>query len=156
MRRLPWRPPPVEDVAGVLCLVGVLVAMALGVFYRYVLNDSLVWPEEVSRYGLIYMTYLGCATGIRRGSHIRIDLVDLVLPPAARRVVAVAVDAVVLLFCAFMAVKTAQIMAVLSTSRSTAMQIPIAWVYLALLLGFALSGLRLILRYVRPAAAGNP
>lgn len=154
MRRFPWRELPVEDVAGVVLLCGILTTMSLGVFFRYVLNDSLVWSEEVSRYGLIYMTYLGCATGVRRQSHIRVDLVDLVLPAAALRVLAVVVDLIVLAFCLFLVVKTWEMMGVLRASRSTAMQIPIAWVYLALLLGFGLASVRLVLKYVRSPARG--
>lgn len=147
MSRFSWREAPVEDVAGVLLMVGVLVTMGLGVFFRYVLNDSLTWSEELSRYGLIYMTYLGCATAVRRGTHIRVDLVDLLLPARPRRILGIVVDLVMLAFFVFLIVKTWAIMDVLRTSRSTAMEIPIGYVYFGILLGFGLASLRLVLKY---------
>lgn len=139
---------PVEDLIGVLLMVGILVVMTLGVFFRYVLNDSLTWSEELSRYGLIYMTYLGCATAVRRGTHIRVDLADFLLPERPRRILGAVVDLLMLAFFVFLVVETYTIMDVLRTSRSTAMQIPIGYVYFGILLGFVLASLRLLLKYV--------
>ena len=40
----------------VMTLMAVIVAsMCAQVFWRYVLNDSLIWPEEVSRYAFIWV-----------------------------------------------------------------------------------------------------
>jgi TRAP-type C4-dicarboxylate transport system permease small subunit len=121
--------------------------MALGVFFRYVLNDSLSWTEEIARYGLVYITYLGCATGIRRRSHIRIDLIERVLPARLERPLAILVDLLTFAFLAIMLVLTWRIIDILWASRSTAVQIPMGWVYGALLLGFGLSLIRLGLRH---------
>lgn len=131
-------------------LVAILVVMGLGVFFRYVLNDSLTWTEEVSRYGLVYITYLGCAVGIRRRTHIRIDVIERILPARLGPAVRVLVDLVTAVFLAWMAVLSYEIIGVLWASRSAAVQIPMRYVYLALLLGFALSLLRLGLHYVPP------
>lgn len=143
----PLREAALEDWLCVLLLVGILAVMALGVFFRYVLNDSLSWTEEVARYGLVYITYLGCATGIRRRSHIRIDLIERVLPARLERPLAILVDLLTFAFLAIMLVLTWRIIDILWASRSTAVQIPMGWVYGALLLGFGLSLIRLGLRY---------
>jgi len=142
------RDAAVEDWLCVLLLVGILTVMGLGVFFRYVLNDSLSWTEEISRYGLVYITYLGCATGIRKRSHIRIDIIERVLPPRLERPLGLLVDLLTFIFLALMLVLTWQIIGILWASRSTAVQIPMGWVYGALLVGFALSLVRLGLRYV--------
>ena len=137
-----------EDAVCVFLLVAVLVVMGLGVFFRYVLNDSLTWTEEISRYGLVYITYIGCATAVRRRSHIRIDVIARILPLAGQRILAVVVDLLVLAFLAFLAVNTFRIMDVLWTSRSAAVGLPINYVYLAILLGMVASILRLIGHYL--------
>lgn len=134
---------PPEDALCVTLLLGALAVMGLGVFFRYVLNDSLTWTEEISRYALVYITYLGCATAIRRRSHIRIDVINRLLPPAGRRVLDLAVDLLVLAFLAFLVVTTVRIMDVLWTSRSAAIGLPINLVYAAILLGSAASIMRL-------------
>jgi TRAP-type C4-dicarboxylate transport system permease small subunit len=143
----PLREAALEDWLCVLLLVGILAVMALGVFCRYVLNDSLSWTEEISRYGLVYITYLGCATGIRRQSHIRIDVIERVLPARLKRPLALLVDLLTGAFLAIMLVLTFRIIGILWASRSTAVQIPMGWVYGALLAGFALSLVRLGLRH---------
>ena len=143
----PLRDAALEDWLCVLLLVGILLVMALGVFFRYVLNDSLSWTEEIARYGLVYITYLGCATGIRRRSHIRIDLIERVLPARLERPLAILVDLLTFAFLAIMLVLTWRIIDILWASRSTAVQIPMGWVYGALLLGFGLSLIRLGLRH---------
>lgn len=132
-----------EDWFAATLLVGILVVMALGVFFRYVLNDSLTWTEEIARYGLVYITYIGCATGIRRRSHIRIDLIDRLLPARAQRATALLADLLTFVFLAIMLVLAVRILGILWASRSAAVQLPMGWVYLALLLGFALSLVRL-------------
>ena len=129
-------------------LIGVLTVMGLGVFFRYVLNDSLSWTEEISRYGLVYITYIGCATAVRRRSHIRIDVIARILPASGQRILAVIVDLLTLVFLAFLAVTTFRIMDVLWTSRSAAVGLPINFVYVAIFLGMFASIIRLLEHYV--------
>lgn len=143
-----WQTAAVEDRIASALLVAILVVMGLGVFFRYVLNDSLSWTEEISRYGLVYITYLGCATGFRRRSHIRIDVIERVLPARARSVLASLVDLICAVFLAGMLLLSVQIIEVLWASRSAAVQIPMRYVYFALVLGFALALVRLGLSHV--------
>jgi TRAP-type C4-dicarboxylate transport system permease small subunit len=131
-----------EDWIGVALLLAIMTAMALGVFFRYVLNDSLSWTEEFARYGLIYITFVGTSTAIRRRTHVRVDVIDLVLAEAARRTLRWIVDLACLGFLAYLAWRTWQIMGFLGSSRSPAMQIPINWVYGGILFGTAMAALR--------------
>jgi tripartite ATP-independent transporter DctM subunit len=55
-------------------LVGTVVVALVQVFFRYVLNASLSWPEELARWAFVWLVFLGMAWGFRRDSHIAIDL----------------------------------------------------------------------------------
>ena len=143
-----WRELAPEDAICAALLIGVLTVMGLGVFFRYVLNDSLTWTEEISRYGLVYITYIGCATAIRRRSHIRIDVIARILPLSGQRILSVFVDLLVLVFLTFVAINTVRIMDVLWTSRSAAVGLPINYVYAAILFGMVASILRLLGHYL--------
>ena len=43
-------------------------------FTRYVLNDSLAWTEEIARYGLMWVVFIGGAMVTRRNTHIAVEL----------------------------------------------------------------------------------
>src|SRR5262245_66504224 len=51
----------------------IVVVMAVQVFYRYALNDSLIWTEEVSRYLLILMTFLLVGVAFERGELVSVQ-----------------------------------------------------------------------------------
>ena len=136
---------PVEDVLGVAALLAAFAVMSVQIFLRYVLNDSLIWSEEAARYLLIAIAFLGCATGCRKACHIRIDVIDLVLPPRSRRAFSLAVDAIVLFYVAYVAWLAIEIIPILGRQPSTAMRMPMWIAYGVIALGFALAALRIVL-----------
>src|SRR6187551_1462803 len=60
-------------------------------FTRYVLNDSLSWTEEIARYGLMWVTFIGGAMVTRRNSHIAVELLSNVMKPGPARATVLAV-----------------------------------------------------------------
>ena len=50
-------------------------------FTRYVLGSSYGWTEEMARYLLISVTFLGGAMAVRRNSHIMVEMLYRYLPP---------------------------------------------------------------------------
>jgi TRAP-type C4-dicarboxylate transport system permease small subunit len=74
------------------------VSVLLGVFFRYVLNDSLSWSEELARYCLIWMSWLGASLALRRGGHIAVEFAIDALPPKARRIVVLGGECLTLAF----------------------------------------------------------
>src|SRR5262249_62088971 len=71
----------IEAVSSTL-LVATIVLALVQVFFRYVLNDSLSWPDELARVAVTWMVFLGTAMGTRRSRQISIDL--LTRPRSAR------------------------------------------------------------------------
>lgn len=49
-------------------------------FTRYVLNDSLAWTEEIARYLLMWVTFIGGAIVIRRRTNIAVEMLEHFLP----------------------------------------------------------------------------
>lgn len=132
-----------EDILGVVLLLVVFTVMLTAVLFRYLLNDSLSWAEELARYGFIGLVYCGIATGFRRRSHVRIDLIDLMLPRMAPAL-GVVNWLVSVVFLTFLLVQAVGITKVLRTSRSAALELPMAWVYWLVAAGIAMGVLRLL------------
>lgn len=62
------------EVGCILLLITTVVVTLTQIFFRYVLNASLSWPEELARWAFVWMVFVGMAVGLRRNSHIAIDL----------------------------------------------------------------------------------
>lgn len=118
-----------------------LAAMAVMVFanvaLRFLSDHSILWVEEVSRYLMIWLTFLGAGIVLRYGAHIGIDTLQERLPrqaPAIRATIFV----ILLAFFAAM-VWLGSRYAMLTWGQTTpVLQIPIGAVYLAMPVGFAL------------------
>src|SRR5438067_7364324 len=54
-------------------------------FTRYVLNDSLSWTEEIARYGLMWVVFIGGIMVTRRNTHIAVELLSNVMKPGLAR-----------------------------------------------------------------------
>lgn len=65
--------------------VSMAVIVALQVFFRYVLNHSLFWSEELARFLLIWLTFLGATAAYYRKIHPSIDILTIRLPAKIQR-----------------------------------------------------------------------
>ena len=63
----------------------------LQVFFRYALNHSLFWSEELARYLLVWLSLPRRHRGYCRGAHPGIDVLVARFPPPARRAALLAV-----------------------------------------------------------------
>jgi TRAP-type transport system small permease protein len=80
-------------------LVGAIVVITLAsVWWRYVLNAPLAWPEQVSRILFVWITFVGAAVLYRERLHVAIDMFMAPLPRAARRAVGWVIELLILAF----------------------------------------------------------
>ena len=61
-------------------LVAMTAMIACQVFWRYVLNDSIIWTEPASVMVMGWFIFLGAAVGIREGYHLSFDVLLYFLP----------------------------------------------------------------------------
>ncbi|MBF0280823.1 MAG: TRAP transporter small permease subunit [SAR324 cluster bacterium] len=68
-------------------LVALMVAsILLQVFFRYVLNNALPWPEEAARAFMIWMMAMVASSAYRSGSFVAIEMLQDVLPELMAKV----------------------------------------------------------------------
>ena len=122
--------------------------LALNVFYqfftRYVLNDSAAWTEEIARYLLICMVFVGTSAAVRAGRHIHVDFLYRLIPAGAGRVLSTLVDVVRIAFFGYATVLTWQMMEKMANYKMTIIDLPMNLVYGVCMFGFACCALRSI------------
>ena len=65
---------------GVLAVVLMVVTILIQVFFRYILNNALPWPDEAARFCMLWMTGLMAPTAFRRGGFVAIDFINQFIP----------------------------------------------------------------------------
>lgn len=63
-----------------VALVAMTAAIAAQVFWRYMLNSSLMWTEPGSVMIMGWFIFIGAAVGIREGYHLSFDVLLLIVP----------------------------------------------------------------------------
>ena len=129
--------------AAVTAVAAALLVVAAQVVFRYGLNDSLIWAEEFARFALIWAAFLGAPVAYRRGEHVGVTLLVENLPGFPARVLIFLTHILAIGFGAILAWEgwflTLRVFA--RGEIANAMQVPIAWGYLAVPVGGAFLGL---------------
>lgn len=91
----------------VLCATTFLLFVILSnlqVITRYVLpaQYSLVWTEEVARYLFVWCMYLGISWCIKGDSHLKVDMIKMVISPASLRILEIVISILIIAFSAVM------------------------------------------------------
>ncbi|MFZ0094842.1 MAG: TRAP transporter small permease, partial [Pseudolabrys sp.] len=124
-------------------------------FTRYVLNDSLAWTEEIARYGLMWVVFIGGAMVTRRNTHIAVELLSNVMKPGPLRAALLAfVDFVKLAFLGLLAFVSWTITERMHQQRMTVFDLPMSYVYGGVAFGCFLMLIRQIQNVWRNAKAG--
>ncbi len=64
----------------IVAIALMVVAILIQVFFRYVLNNPLPWPDEAARFAMLWMTGLIAPMAYRRGGFVAIDMAVRALP----------------------------------------------------------------------------
>lgn len=123
----------------VLLLVLMTGSILTGVFARYVLNDSLTWTEEIARYAMVWMSFLGGGLVFRHGGHIAIDMLTQKIPAGfARKSVLALSQLVILAFLGVLLWKGLDMLSRGGYMTTPALQMPMTVPYAAIPVGAAL------------------
>jgi TRAP-type C4-dicarboxylate transport system permease small subunit len=133
-------------------------ALALTVFYqfftRYVLSDSAAWTEEIARYFLVVVTFLGASMAVRRNSHIHVEFIYRWLPDAVARGLSTAVDAIRVAFLGYATWLSVELMPKMANLNMTVVDLPMSYIYGLVTLGFAMMTFRAVQVAIRHARRG--
>lgn len=137
-----------EEGVTFFCFAVMCAFVALQLFFRFALNSPLMFPEEISRYAYVWITFVGLSLATKTREHIRVGAGVGMLPRVWRRGVGAVVDFIsfaILLWLAYLGIR---FMLFSRMSISPALEIPLNLVYVAFPLGCLLAAFRLSVQLV--------
>ena len=69
-----------------ICMLFTTGLLFTNVLLRYFLSSAIFWAEEVLRYCIVWMTFIGASTCVKEDSHICIDILSGMLKPRGKKV----------------------------------------------------------------------
>jgi len=146
-----------EEILAGAALVVVVLAVCWGVVTRYITAQPATWAGEVAAMAFAWMVFVGASAALKRGMHVHIDMVLLVLPRGPRRIVTLAADAVVLGFLATGLVLAVEFAIDSWDNPTSVLRLPLTTIYGAVVVGFACllwRYLAVLRRHIRDEPAG--
>ena len=138
MRRLEQLFVKVNAAVVIACLTGMVLVVGANVALRFSTNHSLSWSDEVARYLMIWMTFLGAGLALRQGGHVAITNVHDVMSTRTQRILRAAIVAILLFFFAYMVQVGWDYMQRAQYQMSPALRLSFRYVYAAMPVGFIL------------------
>lgn len=90
------------SILGIILMSVIVSVMGVQVFFRYVMNDSLIWAEELSSYMLVLISFLLLGTAFQRGEMMNIELLVGRMPPWLRAAIETPVNLAMIAFLAIL------------------------------------------------------
>lgn len=148
-RALSW----LEETFITTLLISSSIILFVNVVARYVFNTGFVWAEELVRYEIIWMVFIGASVAVRKGIHIGIDVLHHVLPKNGKKIVRIVIGVICLIFCVVLFIYSLEL--VMQTrsfgQRTSAMRMPFWIVLLAIPIGAGLMAIRFAQELFRDA-----
>lgn len=132
-----------------LSLIAFIVLALLQIITRYVFNAPLQWTEEVAVFVLIWMTYIGGWVLLRNDGHVRLEIVENLLPPVAVRFVHMFWNIVILGILCVLIYAGIKILPIVHSDKTPALQVSYAYVFAIIPVSCALMALLTIGKLLR-------
>lgn len=136
-----------EEYALLVLFPLMVIVVFAATLSRYFNLFPMFWGEEVARYIMVYMAYIGAGLAMKNGAHVGVSfLVDAIKNPAIRRVFDAIRLAIVLFFCGIIIYYIVQIITspIFKIQTTPALFMPMWIPYTAVPLGMILISIRAI------------
>lgn len=132
--------------AGILSITTILMSLMLvsNAISRYFFNKSWPFTEEIGKWGIIVMTFMGLGYAARKAMHIEMSGFYDLLPKKAQRILGIFVNlisALVLVFCTYLAIQYVQHLHT-TGQVTTILRWPVYLTMMVIPIGFFLASVR--------------
>jgi TRAP-type C4-dicarboxylate transport system permease small subunit len=125
----------VKSIIAILAMM--VVTTSLQIICR-VFFSALSWSEEVTRYLLVYLTFLGASTVYKRSGHISVLVIPQLLSSKLQKYLSIFVIMLSGIFFSIATFYGIKYMGLQGTQLSAALRIPMKYIYMAVPIGFSI------------------
>ncbi len=90
----------IEEWILIVTYTAMLLIATAQVFFRYVINYSLSWSQDLLTYMFIWSVFIGVALAVKKRRHIRVELIHIIIPNKWKKIVNVFANLAFMFFCA--------------------------------------------------------
>ena len=88
-------------IAVISCVLSIALIVSTSIFFRYVLNNSITWSEEVAKYLMVWMVFVGAPVAMVQSRHIAIEMFPNLFRPRIRALIFLIVNLLIVMTMAF-------------------------------------------------------
>jgi TRAP-type C4-dicarboxylate transport system permease small subunit len=136
----------IVDYTVLLLMCALVLVTSSQVFARYVLNNPLIWSEELARYLFIWIVFLSSSIAFRINKHLSVDFVIAKLLPGVKKNIKTTGSIIIAIFLTTIVVISPQIVSVTFMQTSPTLSLPLGFIYLAFPASAVLMLLELLFR----------
>ena len=122
----------------------VFVTVVVEVVLRYGFGSSLIFTEELTRYTMVWVAFLGGVVALRDGAHVATGGIGDRFGPTVGRLASLVADGLAVLFLITLTWASIQTLPNQRDQLTTTLNVSIFWFYLALPVGAVLMALVVI------------
>ena len=141
----------ITSILKVICgvvLAALVIIITVEVVSRW-LNIAMPWTDEMARYLLIWMTFLGCSLALASGTHLSVDFIVKMFPKNGQKVLNILTRVLIIVFFGIIMVYGTKLSITAINTKSTALHWSMGMVYSILPLSGVLSVFYAVLDIVR-------
>lgn len=135
-------------IIGCMILVGILINVA-NVIGRYLFLEPIIWAEEIMIYIMVWTVFIGAILVTYEGQHLKMDVFSVMLPSPYKEIINFIAVASFLLVCIYVIPNNWIVVELMfnNDQRSVVAEVPMVIPHFALLAGFCLMFIGLVVRF---------
>lgn len=141
---------------GALSVAALVIVTSASVFARYLLGAPIAWTEEVSGLLMIWIVMIGAIACEANRQHLSVDLLEVRLPPRARRILVVGVTLVSVVLLVWMAWEAFKLGQTTAFKKTQILGVSWFWLDLAVVIGALGTALVMLVGLFRPMPVQDP
>ncbi|MGI6035212.1 MAG: TRAP transporter small permease [Limnochordia bacterium] len=146
-----------ENYAIIVLLSLMTILVFIATMARYVFFFPITWGEEAARYMMVWLAYIGASAGLKRGSHLGVEVFVSSLPKKWHWALDALRYLIIIVFNVLVIILAAQILRNQKATGqiSPALEIPIYYAYAAVPFGIGLMTIGAVQQLIEAVATRN-